>query len=391
MRKTFLFFLSLFFISAVVYSEPVKKTVCLNMIVKDESEVIERCLASVKHLIDYWVIIDTGSKDGTQEVVKNYLKDIPGELLERPWVDFAHNRNEALKAAKNKADYLLFIDADETWQYADNFALPALDKDAYFVRVRQIGAVDFKRIGLVNVHLDWKWNGVLHEVPECPLAKTFGQLDGVLNVCNELKGARSKSPDTYLKDAAVLEKAIKKDPENSRYMFYLGQSYLAAEKYQLGLGAFEKRSAMVSEDVQETYMSLYNIGIAQEKLNNYDAAIKSYFKAYEFRPTRAEPLFRASVLYRKQDNLLLGYLLSKFALSIPTPTEDMCVEYMTYDYALLIEFANCALLLGKFQEGFEACARLLSNPNLPSDIQPQVKANLELSLKNLVTKEEQKK
>jgi glycosyltransferase involved in cell wall biosynthesis len=41
------------------------KTICLNMIVKGESRVIQRALASVKHLIDYWVIVDTGSTDGS--------------------------------------------------------------------------------------------------------------------------------------------------------------------------------------------------------------------------------------------------------------------------------------------------------------------------------------
>src|ERR1051326_1134569 len=152
LHKKFVLFITLFFCSVSIWGKeskslPERKTICLNMIVKNESEVIERCLNSVKHLIDYWVIVDTGSNDGTQEVIKNFLRDIPGELLERPWVDFAHNRNEALFAAKDKADYLLFLDADEIWQYSPKFSLPVLDQDAYYVAVRQLGAVDFKRLG----------------------------------------------------------------------------------------------------------------------------------------------------------------------------------------------------------------------------------------------------
>src|SRR5580704_1601575 len=58
------------------------KTICLNMIVKNESRVIQRCLDSVKHIIDYWVIVDTGSTDGTQNVIKDFMKDIPGDLYE---------------------------------------------------------------------------------------------------------------------------------------------------------------------------------------------------------------------------------------------------------------------------------------------------------------------
>src|SRR5690242_19150411 len=82
------------------------RKICLNMIVKNESAVIRRCIDSVRPLIDYWVIVDTGSTDGTQKIIKNHLKDIPGELYQRPWKNFEHNRNEALTLAKGKSDYI---------------------------------------------------------------------------------------------------------------------------------------------------------------------------------------------------------------------------------------------------------------------------------------------
>src|ERR1700733_3920461 len=53
---------------------PKKQKICLNMIVKDESRIIKRCLDSVKPFIDYWVIVDTGSKDGTQKIIKKHMK-----------------------------------------------------------------------------------------------------------------------------------------------------------------------------------------------------------------------------------------------------------------------------------------------------------------------------
>ena len=89
------------------------KTVCLVMIVKAEAAVIRRCLASVKPHLDYWVICDTGSTDGTQGIVREFLRDVPGELFEDAWVDFGHNRTLSLTRAKGKADYLLMMNADE--------------------------------------------------------------------------------------------------------------------------------------------------------------------------------------------------------------------------------------------------------------------------------------
>ncbi|MBV9577242.1 MAG: glycosyl transferase, partial [Chloroflexi bacterium] len=59
------------------------QTICLCMIVKNESKVIQRCLASVRGLIDAWAIVDTGAVDGTQTLIRDALRDLPGELLER--------------------------------------------------------------------------------------------------------------------------------------------------------------------------------------------------------------------------------------------------------------------------------------------------------------------
>ena len=75
--------------------KPKKKTITLVMIVKNESKVITRCFDSVKDYIDYWVICDTGSTDGTQNIIISYFKekDIPGELHEDKWENFGYNRS----------------------------------------------------------------------------------------------------------------------------------------------------------------------------------------------------------------------------------------------------------------------------------------------------------
>ena len=96
---------------------------CLNMIVKNEALVIRRCLDSVRPIIDHWVIVDTGSTDGTQDIIREHLRDLPGELHERPWRNFAHNRSEALELARGRSDYTLIIDADDTLEIAPGTAL----------------------------------------------------------------------------------------------------------------------------------------------------------------------------------------------------------------------------------------------------------------------------
>src|SRR5437762_3199729 len=99
------------------------KTIGLCMIVKDEAQVILRCLKSVRPLIDYALIVDTGSTDGTQAIVKKYLAEqrVPGEVIEEPWKDFATNRSSALAKLRARAeiDYALVMDADDTLVFAD--------------------------------------------------------------------------------------------------------------------------------------------------------------------------------------------------------------------------------------------------------------------------------
>lgn len=383
-----LFFIVCFISGSYVESADNKsKTprVCLNMIVKNEKNVIETCLASVRPLIDYWVIVDTGSMDGTQDIIKKLMEGIPGELHERPWVNFSHNRNEALELAKDKADYLLLIDADEYFKYDSGFSFQNLELDSYFFTLRQVGVVDCLRPSLIHTKLPWKWTGVIHETLNMDIAKNSALISGIFTIAEaNPQSGRSKDSQQYLKDATVLENALKKDPKNSRYVFYLAQSYMAAHNLELALKNYEKRALMPSDDEQETFHAIYNVGQVKEKMGDYQGALDSFFKAYAFRPSRAETLFRAAVVNRMIGQVEKGYILAKQALTIPRPL-DYCVEPATYDYAILIEFANCALLTGRWQEGLDASNKLLANPHLPSEIRPHVIKNCSIAIKNLET------
>lgn len=367
---------------------PKKKTVCLNMIVKNESLVIEKCLNSVKPLIDYWVIVDTGSTDNTQEIVKKCMKGIPGKLYEKPWKDFAHNRNEAFALAKKKADYILLIDADEFFQYSDDFSLPALDHDFYAISTRTLGASDAKRLGLVKTSLNWKWEGAIHEFLNCDIPIKGEVMKGIMNVCNShpdrFSGRSKDSYKTkYLRDAELLIQLLKDDPENSRYTFYLGVSFAVAEKFELAKKSYAKRILMPSKDTQETFLAIYYLGCMEEKLGEFDAALKSFSKAYAFRPIRPEPLFRSAIVHRLKGDLFRAYQCIKHALALPCPENEGLVSYLIYDHEMMMELVNCAVLLGKYQEAFEATGKLLENPNLPDEHRSVLQDNYKTLQKKL--------
>src|SRR5438270_39390 len=185
--------------------------ICLTMIVKDEAHIIRRCLEFARPMFDTWVIVDTGSTDGTQDVIRDVLAGVPGQLHERPWKDFAHNRTEAIELAKGMADYLLFVDADDNLRVPDGFVRPELTAEAYELEFR-LGAILYRRTCLVRSDLPWRFEGVIHEYPTLGRAYTPEYLAGPLMDCTR-DGSRSAQSDVdkYSHDAAILEAALAED------------------------------------------------------------------------------------------------------------------------------------------------------------------------------------
>jgi glycosyltransferase involved in cell wall biosynthesis len=353
------------------------KTICLNMIVKDEKEVILRSLQSVKEKIDYWVIIDTGSTDGTQEIIRDSLKEIPGELHQRPWVDFGHNRNEAIALSKNKGDYLLFIDADEELSFSDDFIMPPLNEDYYLAITYCNDHCYSHRILLANNHLDWEWKGVLHEELVSIEAKSGAHLENVFNKALFRDGNRSKDPQTIYKDVQVLEKALEEDPENRRYWFHLALAYESLNEREASLKTYEKRVKLGGGNELEIFYSLYRIGILQELLGMpSETFIKTLLKAHDYRPTRPEPLFSLVRHFLQSKQYLLAYLLSKHALSISYIDDAFFTQRQIYNFGLVHQFAECSYHLKKFEETRIAIQELLSNQDLSVDLRQQLENNL---------------
>lgn len=373
--------LLLFFLSVCACAYPAKKTICLNMIVKNENPIILECLASVKPLIDHWVIVDTGSTDGTQTVIRDYLKEIPGELVERPWVHFAHNRNEALQLAKEKGDYLLFIDADEKLVFDDSFTLPPLSSDYYYAVV-DTGGLEFMRITLASNRFQWNWTGVLHEIISSPDAKKYDLLKGVTNQAFPNRGNRSKDPEKYLKDAKLLEEELTKDPANTRNLLHLAQTYVNANLFEKGMKTYEKRAQLGGFE-EEVYFCKLMVAKLQEHLKMASETVqKSYWQAHLYRPTRAESLYYSACHFIAEKNYAESYKMTQKAISISRPADTLLVEGWIYEWGALYAHIEACFHLDKIDEMGQMMRRMLQSKTLPDHLRQETEQNLSILSKS---------
>jgi glycosyltransferase involved in cell wall biosynthesis len=361
---------------------------CLSMIVKNETHIIKECFDTVYKNIDYWVIVDTGSTDGTQELIKQYFaeKGIPGELHERPWVGFGHNRSEALELCNGKADWAWMIDADDYIE--GNLELPLNipdDVDGWALKFAR-GEFEWWRTQIFRTGRGWKYMGILHEYPTIPDNQPkIAKLDSNYKIVARTLGARNKdiSPiEKYSKDAELLEEALKTEPDNIRYQFYLAQSYFDSQQWEKAEAAYVKRVQMGGWE-EEQFYAAFRIGLCRGILNKPWLEIQQAFlEAWEIRPNRAEPLHQISRVYRHMGHPRLAYLYAKMALDIPYPQDDILfVSADVYKFGILDEVASTAFYANKPHIGYAACKKLLTENLLPESEVERVQNNFNQYLK----------
>jgi len=376
--------------------KPAGITVTLCMIVKDETHIIKDCLTSMIPYIDRYDITDTGSTDGTPELIEEFMEEngIPGQVYRSDWKGFGDtpngigSRTESLRNADDGgANYAWIIDADDFVDETDGtFIYPdVMDKDAYSLQIKR-GDFVWWRNQLFKLGVGWRYEGFLHEYATNDNPKHSGaRIGGTYSINARTLGARNVGitpKEKYTKDANELNDALTNpespyyDPENARYHFYLAQSYFDSQQYEKSFEAYEKRVTLGGWE-EEVYYSLFRLGIISSILEKPWLEIQQrYLEAWNYRPCRAEALHAIARCYRGKNQPRLANLFAKQAVDIPYPQHDILfLSQDVYSWQSLDEFAATAYYVNDFHNGYNASKHLLEKCPIPEDQRERITNN----------------
>lgn len=318
--------------------------IALNIIMKNESHVLLRMLNSVSPLIDYYVVIDTGSTDNSKLMVKHFFdaKGIPGEIHEHPFVNFEDARNFGIEKAKGKADFNFVMDCDEVLVLPKDFNLGKLKSELEKVDVGQIqmnyGLMVYTRRAFYRNSKPFYYLGAVHEVLMCKEPDIiFGSIPGI-SVIVHPDGASWKGgeKEKYLAHAKIIHDYIIKNGYEPRHVFYLAQSYRDALEHEKALGWYQKRVQITDGFFEERYYSQLMVADLKWRMAKPVAEVAGEFlQCSELDELRAEHFRMLMQMYQNNGHPKLAKIIQKLLKEYegknPFPARQLFLNPKAYE------------------------------------------------------------
>jgi hypothetical protein len=273
-------------------------TLCLCMIVKNESKIITRMFDSVISIIDTYCICDTGSDDDTINIIKKYFneKGIKGIIIEEPFINFCYNRNFALDKCNGMSDYILLMDADMKLEINNfNKSLLNVDIDVFYI-LQGNNSFYYPNKRIIRNNARFKYYGVTHEYISMDSDEKILNIDKSILFINDIGDGGSKSKK-FERDIALLTQGIIDEPKNTRYYFYLGNSYKDSGNYLNAIVEYKKLLEFKNSWVQEKYISCIRIYESYRSLEKESDGIYYLIESYKYDNIRIEGIYRLIKYY----------------------------------------------------------------------------------------------
>lgn len=324
-------------------------TLCLNMIVKNESKIITRLFDSIVSIIDCYCICDTGSTDDTVKIITEYFqkKNIPGKVVMEPFKNFCHNRNFAMRACLGMSDYIILLDADMTLEITKFDKAILNTRDSHYI-LQGNDAFYYQNMRIVKNNGLYKYVGVTHEYIDTPSGNTTACFGKQTLFIRDIGDGGAKH-DKFERDIRLLLEGIKEEPTNARYHFYLANSYCDSGHIDEAITYYKKRIELGGW-VEEVWYSYYKLGVCFKNMNKIPEAINYWMEGYNFYPARLEGLFEMLHYYRMNSKHVLGHLIYKEVKPILDAKRErshhLFLHNNVYTHKLYYEYTIIAAYVG---------------------------------------------
>lgn len=371
--------------------------ICLNMIVKNESKIIERCLNSVLSIIDYIVITDTGSTDNTIQLIETFIqeKNLKGKVYQEPWKNFGYNRTNSIQNAKDYLQsiqedlstvLLFFIDADMKIMIQQNFQKSSLSNLQVGQIIQKNNSIQYYNTRMCRADIGITCRGVTHEYYDIPQGFHNTKVDTIY--IDDIGDGGAKA-DKYTRDIKLLEQGIVDEPRNERYHFYLAQSYHCTQQYEKAIEYYKKRIELGGWH-EEIYHSHYCIGnMYKDNIKDWNQALKHYLLSFQAsKGKRGEPLVKVIEYYKDIREHHTSMIFLEKLLKLKYPKDDVLfIDYHVYSYKAIYELSILAYYLNLKYEGLLSTQYLIldKNPDLGNHIRDCAKRNLVFYISKLKT------
>jgi len=345
-------------------------SLCLNMIVKNESKIIKRLFDSVVSIIDCYCICDTGSTDNTIEIIETYFKskNIPGKVVLEPFKNFCYNRNFALKSCIGMSDYILLLDADMILEIK-KFDKNLLSAASSFTILQGNDSFYYQNLRIIKNNGEYKYNGVTHEYIDTPSNNTIYNIEKNSLFIRDVGDGGSKQ-NKFERDISLLLDGIKEEPNNVRYYFYLANSYHDCGRFCEAINVYEKRIELGGWN-EEVWYSYYRIGLCYKNIGKIEQAIYYWLKGYNFYSERLENIYEIIQHYRIISQHKLAEIFYKEARKILDLNKNrdnyLFLHEDIYSSKIYYEYTVIAAYLGQFDINYEV-VKVLNNSRDSTEI-----------------------
>lgn len=320
--------------------------ISLCMIVKNEGELLRRCLTSVRGVVDEIIIVDTGSTDSTVQIAHNF----GATVVHHSWSgNFAAARNAGLQHARGQ--WILVLDGDEELDptSTDELMICAehIEYEAFFLRINNHKGLSPASLTItINPIIrmfrnrpQYRFKGIIHEqIAEVILSVTPGAAMHLTTInihhYGYAEGVVVKK-DKINRNVELLKEQLKLHPKDPFHHFNMAVEYMRLGEYQAALAHINNSLEEAPADTSYIHL-LYKYEIrCLTELKNYTEALTVCDRGISIYPDYPDLLHIKGVLLSQLGALTAAKAaLLQAAVIGPAPpgyhTESGFGSYLTF-------------------------------------------------------------